>query len=67
MQHVLGSFNCSRLLWFVFAFDTYGGHACAVFDNEVKVLVVGGMEVNREPVQYGDRASELKQVKCTNV
>jgi hypothetical protein len=29
--------------------------------------VVVGMEMNHEPVQYGDTASELKQVKCTNV
>jgi len=31
------------------------------------VLVVAGMEVNREPVHYGDTASEFKQVKCINV
>jgi hypothetical protein len=38
-----------------------------IIENEVKVLVVVGMEVNHKLVQYGDTASELKQVKCTSV
>jgi hypothetical protein len=34
---------------------------------EVKVLVDVDMEVNPEPVQYGDMGSDVEEVKCTNV
>jgi hypothetical protein len=31
----------------------------------MKVLVDVGMEVNPEPIQYGDTDSDLERVKCT--